>query len=111
MPSWNLQNISPPPSPLLQEAIGLDLSKPKPQPIPEDYQFEQSIPDTPMTRRFGHLRGAKVKTVSETVADFYKIVSRASRQVLRLPLFRKSTYYTIPFHTADVSVFEGMMVQ
>lgn len=54
--------------------MGLDLSKPRPAPTPDDYIYEQSIPDTPMTRKFGHLRGQKVKTVSETVADFYKYV-------------------------------------
>lgn len=57
--------------------MGLDLTKPKSAPTPDDYVYEQFIPDTPMTRRFGHLRGAKIKTVSETVADFYNIVSVA----------------------------------
>lgn len=55
--------------------MGLNLGKPAPVETPEDYVYEQSIPDTPMTRKFGHLRGAKVKTVSETVEDFYKYVS------------------------------------
>ena len=55
--------------------MGLNLGKPAPVETPEDYVYEQSIPDTPMTRKFGHLRGAKVKTVSETVADFYVHVS------------------------------------
>lgn len=55
--------------------MGLNLGKPAPVETPEDYVYEQSIPDTPMTRKFGHLRGAKVKTVSETVADFYTHVS------------------------------------
>ncbi|CAM9185199.1 unnamed protein product [Pylaiella littoralis] len=53
------------------EVMGLNLKKPAPVETPDDYQYEQSIPDTPMTRKFGHLRGAKIKTVSETVADFY----------------------------------------
>lgn len=44
----------------------------------EEWQWEVGVPDTPMTRKFGHLREAKVKTVSETVADFYKHVSMLS---------------------------------
>lgn len=58
-----------------QEVMGLNLGKPAPVETPEDYVYEQFIPDTPMTRKFGHLRGAKIKTVSETVADFYIYVS------------------------------------
>lgn len=56
----------------------MDLTKPKPNPTPDDYIYEQSIPDTPMTRKFGHLRGAKIKTVSETVADFFSYVSTST---------------------------------
>lgn len=56
----------------------MDLTKPKPRPTPDDYIYEQSIPDTPMTRKYGHLRGAKIKTVSETVADFYTYVSTSN---------------------------------
>lgn len=64
------RNANPP-----QSATGLNLGKPKALGTPDDYQFEQSIPDTPMTRKFGHLRGLSVKTVSETVSDFYDMVS------------------------------------
>lgn len=58
-----------------QQVYGLDLSKPQVEPTPEDYSFEHGVPDTPMTRRFGHLRGQKVKTVSETVSQFFENVS------------------------------------
>lgn len=70
----------------------MDLTKPKPNPTPDDYIYEQSIPDTPMTRRFGHLRGAKVKTVSETVADFYTYVSTTSiRTSISISIIRSTT--------------------
>lgn len=70
---------SPLPTVTPQEVMGLNLGKPAPVETPEDYVYEQFIPDTPMTRKFGHLRGAKVKTVSETVADFYIYVSNGVR--------------------------------
>lgn len=72
----SLTSLYPPPPPVTpQEVMGLNLGKPAPVETPEDYVYEQFIPDTPMTRKFGHLRGAKIKTVSETVADFYTYVS------------------------------------
>lgn len=55
-----------------RDFYGIDVSKPEPLGVPEDYQFEHGVPDTAMTRRFGHLRETAVKTVAETVSDFYE---------------------------------------
>lgn len=79
------------------EAIGLDLTKPKPNPTPDDYIYEQSIPDTPMTRKFGHLRGAKIKTVSETVADFFTYYKRVVITQFRnvVTEYLQSTHLTV----------------
>ncbi|CAM9974764.1 unnamed protein product, partial [Choristocarpus tenellus] len=45
--------------------------------------MESSIPDTPMTRKFGHLRGVEVPTVDQTVKSFYDKYKRVI-----LPQFR-----------------------
>lgn len=64
------------------------MSKPEPLGVPEDYQFEHGVPDTAMTRRFGHLRETAVKTVAETVSDFYEYVSIIG---ISAPLFLSSS--------------------
>ncbi|CAB1117739.1 unnamed protein product [Ectocarpus sp. CCAP 1310/34] len=79
------------------EVMGLNLGKPAPVETPEDYVYEQFIPDTPMTRKFGHLRGAKVKTVSETVADFYKYYKKVVLTQFRTIVteYLQSTHLTV----------------